>query len=66
MTTPPGDPAEGETAPLRLERFVPYRLATLADSVSRTLAATYEARFGICHSRVAHPRAPRSRRHLGR
>lgn len=37
----------GDTDALVLERFVPYRLAVLADGVSRALAETYAARFGI-------------------
>ncbi|MBA1147440.1 MarR family transcriptional regulator [Ectothiorhodospiraceae bacterium WFHF3C12] len=32
---------------LELDRFVPYRLAVLADWVSRSLARTYQHRFGI-------------------
>jgi len=32
---------------LELDRFVPYRLAVLADWVSRSLARTYQTRFGI-------------------
>ena len=47
MPTPPADPAPASGDDLELDRFVPYRLATLADSVSRTLAETYDARFGV-------------------
>lgn len=36
-------PAEG----LRLERFVPYRLSVLTNTVSRALARHYEERFGL-------------------
>ncbi len=32
---------------LEIERFIPYRLAVLSDWVSRSLANTYQARFGI-------------------
>lgn len=34
-------------APLRLEAFLPYRLAVLAHTVSRAIAARYEAEFGL-------------------
>lgn len=33
--------------PLRLEAFLPYRLAVLANAVSRAIAARYEAEFGL-------------------
>ncbi len=33
--------------PLRLEAFLPYRLAVLANAVSRAFAARYEAEFGL-------------------
>ena len=32
---------------LVLEHFVPYRLSVLANTVSRTIAAEYQARFGL-------------------
>ena len=32
---------------LRLERFLPYRLSVLANTVSRALADSYEQRFGL-------------------
>ncbi len=38
-----GDGAE----PLALEAFLPYRLATLSNRVSRAIAALYSERFGI-------------------
>lgn len=37
----------GSADQLELERFIPYRLAVLADWVSRSLATTYHERFGI-------------------
>lgn len=40
-------PFAGEDDPLQLDRFIPYRLAVLADWVSRSLARTYQSRFGI-------------------
>ena len=36
-----------DDAPLRLEAFLPYRLAVLANAVSRAIAARYEAEFGL-------------------
>ena len=33
--------------PLVLEHFVPYRLSVLANTVSRTIAREYQARFGL-------------------
>jgi DNA-binding MarR family transcriptional regulator len=36
-----------DDAPLRLETFLPYRLAVLAHTVSRAIAARYEAEFGL-------------------
>ncbi|MBM3599734.1 MAG: winged helix-turn-helix transcriptional regulator [Alphaproteobacteria bacterium] len=33
--------------PLELERFVPYRLSVLANTVSRTIARLYEERFDL-------------------
>ncbi len=33
--------------PLALERFVPYRLSVLTNTVSRTIAEEYGARFGL-------------------
>ena len=35
------------TERLRLERFLPYRLSVLANTVSRALADCYEERFGL-------------------
>ena len=35
------------TERLRLERFLPYRLSVLANTVSRALAESYEQRFGL-------------------
>ncbi|MQM36090.1 hypothetical protein KBTX_00071 [wastewater metagenome] len=32
---------------LEIERFIPYRMAVLADWMSRSLAGTYQSRFGI-------------------
>ena len=32
---------------LELERFLPYRIAVLADYLTHSLATTYQARFGI-------------------
>lgn len=40
-------PAPLTSDELELDRFVPYRLAVLADWVSRSLAHTYQSRFGI-------------------
>ncbi len=40
-TRPPTD------APLRLEAFLPYRLAVLANAVSRAIARRYETEFGL-------------------
>lgn len=40
---PPADP----DAPLMLERFLPYRLAVLANTVSKGIARLYADRFGI-------------------
>jgi len=40
-----GADADGE--PLVLEAFLPYRLSVLSNRVSRALALSYEARFGI-------------------
>ncbi|MFQ5972786.1 MAG: MarR family winged helix-turn-helix transcriptional regulator [Alphaproteobacteria bacterium] len=36
-----------EAGPLILERFVPYRLSVLANTVSRAIAREYQARFGL-------------------
>lgn len=33
--------------PLRLERFLPYRLSVLTNTVSRSIAREYAARFGL-------------------
>ena len=46
----PGDDAparKAEAGPLILERFVPYRLSVLANTVSRAIAREYQARFGL-------------------
>lgn len=40
---PPADP----DAPLMLDRFLPYRLAVLANTVSKGIARLYADRFGI-------------------
>lgn len=37
----------GEAAPLDLERFLPYRLTSLAEGVSAALAAIYRDRFDL-------------------
>ncbi|WP_018717414.1 MarR family winged helix-turn-helix transcriptional regulator [Arhodomonas aquaeolei] len=37
----------GPAEELEIERFIPYRMAVLADWMSRSLAGTYQARFGI-------------------
>lgn len=43
---PPGD--EAELGPrLVLERFMPYRLSVLTNTVSRDVARMYDARFGL-------------------
>lgn len=50
MTTeraPKHDDAPEAADRLDLEHFIPYRLAVLADWVSRSLATTYQQRFGI-------------------
>ncbi len=45
-TTPRAAPRE-EEAQLRLEAFLPYRLAVLANTVSRAFARHYEGEFGL-------------------
>lgn len=47
MSTPKRRPASAATPPLRLEAFLPYRLAVLANAVSRAIAARYEAEFAL-------------------
>jgi DNA-binding MarR family transcriptional regulator len=39
--------ARKETAPLDLERFVPYRLSVLSNRVSSAIARHYSQRFGL-------------------
>lgn len=41
----PGD--SGENSSLMLERFLPYRLSVLSNTVSKGIAALYADRFGI-------------------
>jgi DNA-binding MarR family transcriptional regulator len=36
-----------EPAVLELERFLPYRLSVLSNTVSQAIAASYERRFGL-------------------
>ncbi len=36
-----------ETAPLVLDRFLPYRLSILSNTISGAIARVYEARFGL-------------------
>ncbi|MCR0982188.1 MarR family winged helix-turn-helix transcriptional regulator [Roseomonas populi] len=36
-----------EPPPLRLSKFLPYRISVAAESVSRAFAARYEAEFGL-------------------
>lgn len=43
----PEDRGGDATEPLALEAFLPYRLATLSNRVSRAIAALYSERFGI-------------------
>lgn len=38
---------KGDSVPLELENFLPYRLNVLAETVSQSLARFYESRFGI-------------------
>jgi DNA-binding MarR family transcriptional regulator len=49
--SPPDEPAEaagrGENAPLKLERFLPYRLNVVASLVSQALSRIYADRYGI-------------------
>ena len=49
MTTPADETSRGEgtRADLKLERFIPYRVAVIADWLSESLASTYKQRFGI-------------------
>ena len=39
--------ADGESAVIDLERFLPYRLAVLANTFSRVLAPLYEEKYGL-------------------
>jgi DNA-binding MarR family transcriptional regulator len=39
--------ADAEPAPLALDRFVPYRLSVLANTVSMSIARVYVRRFGL-------------------
>jgi DNA-binding MarR family transcriptional regulator len=39
--------AMAETAPLALDRFLPYRLSVLANTVSSSIARVYARRFGL-------------------
>ena len=36
-----------DTEPLTLEGFLPYRLSVLSNTISRSIAAMYEAEFGL-------------------
>jgi DNA-binding MarR family transcriptional regulator len=48
--TPAAAPAEHaplEHAPLELERFLPYRLSILSNTVSQAIAADYQQRFDL-------------------
>jgi DNA-binding MarR family transcriptional regulator len=40
-------PAEAVQAPLALDRFLPYRLSVLANTVSSSIARVYARRFGL-------------------
>jgi DNA-binding MarR family transcriptional regulator len=40
-------PTRGESAPLKLEEFLPYRLNVVASLVSQALSRIYAARYGI-------------------
>jgi DNA-binding MarR family transcriptional regulator len=40
-------PAAAEGAPLALDRFLPYRLSVLANTVSSSIARVYARRFGL-------------------
>ncbi|MCD9031719.1 MarR family winged helix-turn-helix transcriptional regulator [Luteimonas sp. Y-2-2-4F] len=44
-TAPASDP--GAEPPLRLERFLPYRLSVLSNRVSSAIAQVYSDRFGL-------------------
>jgi hypothetical protein len=39
--------ASGDTAPLKLEEFLPYRLNVLANLVSQALSRIYVERYGL-------------------
>lgn len=43
--TTQAEPAAEEA--LEIERFIPYRMAVLADWMSRSLAGVYQSRFGV-------------------
>jgi DNA-binding MarR family transcriptional regulator len=43
----PEPTAAEPTAPLELERFMPYRLSVLSDRISQALARAYRVRFGV-------------------
>ncbi|MCR9071990.1 MAG: MarR family winged helix-turn-helix transcriptional regulator [Alphaproteobacteria bacterium] len=43
----PDSPPSTTDAPLMLDRFLPYRLAVLANTVSKGIARLYAERFGI-------------------
>ncbi len=47
VSTGGGAGAFTDSGPLALEAFLPYRLATLSNRVSRAIAALYSERFGI-------------------
>ncbi len=44
---PDDDSAAGESAPLQLQEFLPYRLSVLTNKLSVTLAAMYADRFEL-------------------
>lgn len=43
----PAGPTPGRHAPLALERFVPYRLSILSNTVSQGIAVDYQARYDL-------------------
>ncbi len=45
--TPAGAAGRGDSAPLKLEQFLPYRLNVVASLVSQALSRIYAERYGI-------------------
>jgi DNA-binding MarR family transcriptional regulator len=44
---PPSTALAADAAPLKLERFLPYRLSVLTNTVSRAIARLYDERFSL-------------------